>query len=252
MYAEYRRGGTTPSTWTQNFLADGPLTRLRARLLPAFRNNPCWREIRARLKPGQRVLDAGCGTGAWVSFLAGEGYQGVGLDYAGALIEGNRAQFPAQEWIEGAIQAIPLPDDSLDGVVSWGVIEHDEAGPKAALEEFFRVLKPGGWAFVTVPYDSPTHRRSSERQFGMRRDGREFFQYFFNEVELADEVRKVGFEVDRCFPCSRHFAVAMPGLHVRLETAPRPVRAVVGRALDLYTRFDDDTINMVLAVAQKP
>lgn len=251
MYAEFRKGGSSPEMWARNFLGSAALTRLRAKYFSPFLHDARWREIHARLAPGQSILDAGCGAGTWVDFLARQGHRAVGLDYSASLVASNREAMPEREWVQGSIQSMPLPDDGLDAIISWGVIEHDEAGPNAALREFYRVLRPGGWIFVTVPYDSTAARRTSEQLFGMRRDGREFFQYFMNEAELAEEVRRAGFEVERCFPCSRHYALVAPNLHARLEASPRLVRAVAGRALDLYTHFDDDTFSMILAVAQK-
>lgn len=251
MFSEYRVGGTTPESWSDNFRAqlhagDGRLNALRMRF------DPRWREIRARVPAGGRVLDAGSGTGTWVRFLRDHGYRAVGLDYSRELIDHLRARDAGIEWVHGPIQAIPLPDASVDAIISWGVIEHDLAGPEAALREFLRVLKPGGWAFLTVPLDTVQHRRASERLFGRRREGREFFQYYFTESEFEERVRGAGFEVERVFPASRHYALAVPRLYERLVRAPRLAQRVIAPALDLYGELRDDTWSMVMAVAQRP
>lgn len=249
MYVEYRVGGSAPEGWADNFSKGGSIARTLA--YARFKRSACWQEIRARITPGQRVLDAGCGTGEWVRFLSSEGIRSVGLDYSEELVARLKRDVPENEWTHGSVQSLPFPDSSMDGVISWGVIEHDESGPGAALREFYRVLKPGGWVFVTVPLDSPSHRRSSERQFGMRRRDREFFQYFFSETELADAVRDVGFDVERSFPCSFHYALTSPSLYLKLRSAPSIVQRIGNGAMQLYASTRADSYNMVLAVGQR-
>ena len=90
---------------------------------------------------------------------------------------------------------MPYADDTFDGVISWGVVEHDEAGPSRALREMFRVLKPGGMAVITVPIDSPTQRRSAELLYRPAGASQVFFQYFMTAAELAEELRAEGFKV---------------------------------------------------------
>lgn len=148
-----------------------------------------WRLIR-RFLTGP-ILDVGCGRGEWVRFLHRRGYEAIGLDYSPEMIEENRTRTPECRWLVGRSQAIPLPDASLGGIISWGVIEHDPEGPQPALLEFNRVTKPGGAIVVTVPVDSPFQRAASRAHFPA---GTHFFQYFFTPEELAREVRQAGFD----------------------------------------------------------
>ena len=50
---------------------------------------------------------------------------------------------------------LPLPDGAMDGLISSHVLEHI-ADDRAALAELARVVRPGGWAIVMVPYDPKT------------------------------------------------------------------------------------------------
>jgi len=134
MYKEsHRSAGTaadsasTPELWQQVFAA-AP-RRLRLRELVWRFVDIRYRLIRRHFKAGGRVLDAGCGNGEWVGFMKQRGYRPIGLDYAPALLDRLRQLYPDDDWLAGTIQDIPLPDASVDGVISWGVIEHDEAGP---------------------------------------------------------------------------------------------------------------------------
>lgn len=250
MFTEHRRVGTSPEMWADNFLGKQSVWQRVHRL--RMRTDPRWQAIRRRVPRGAAVLDAGCGMGEWVEFLDSQGYQATGLDYSEDLVKALSRAHPARRWLHGSVQAIPAADRSFDALVSWGVIEHDPEGPRAALRDFFRVLKPGGWAFVSVPLDSPVQRTSSERQFSEQRNGGDFFQYFFTRDELADECRAVGFRVDGVDACSSHYALAFPDLYLRVIQARRPVQLAATAALNLYAKSRPDCANMIMAVAQRP
>lgn len=106
---------------------------------------------RAGLKPGETVLDLGSGAGL-DAFLAG-GEVGVagkvfGLDMTDEMIltaESNRIHWGLEnvEFLKGFIEEIPLPDESIDVVVSNCVINLSP-DKDAVFREIFRVLKPGG------------------------------------------------------------------------------------------------------------
>jgi len=94
--------------------------------------------------PGDRVLDACCGTGdlAIAALGAGAG-EVVGLDFSERMLERARAKEPGVEWVRGDVLALPFEDESFDSVtVGFGVrnVEDLEAG----LRELRRVLRPGG------------------------------------------------------------------------------------------------------------
>lgn len=105
----------------------------------------------AELRPGEVVLDLGCGAGLDVLLAArrvGPGGKVYGLDMTGemlALARDYQRQSGAEnvEFIQGEMENIPLPDACIDVVISNCVV--NLAADKAAvLAEVFRVLKPGG------------------------------------------------------------------------------------------------------------
>lgn len=163
-------------------------------------------------------------------FLAEEGYSAEGLDYSGELIDRLRDEYPEHTWHQGMIQSIPQPSAAYDAVISWGVIEHDENGPAAALAEYRRVLRPGGIVVVTVPVDTTRQRRSSRLQFPEDQGGTSlFFQYFFTPGELREEVASAGFEiVESSLVPQSHEALIFPRLYARFKgsrVASRALRA---------------------------
>ena len=184
MYIEYRSAkANTPESWASNLKPDS-LSWLKLRM------DPRWPIIRKHLTGP--IVDAGCGRGSWVAFLASQGYEAVGVDYSEEMTQFNRATYPNCEFELGRIQSMPFPDERFGSVVSWGVIEHDPEGPGKALAEFWRILRPGGRILVTVPADSEEHRRASGLQFP---GAGTYFQSFFTCSELADCVSAAGFHV---------------------------------------------------------
>jgi arsenite methyltransferase len=105
----------------------------------------------ADLHPGETVLDLGCGGGADVLISAarvGKTGRAIGLDMTDEMLElarSNAQQAGAEnvEFLKGHIEDIPLPDGSVDVVISNCVI--NLSGDKATvLREAARVLRPGG------------------------------------------------------------------------------------------------------------
>ena len=105
----------------------------------------------AELKPGETVLDLGSGGGIDVLLSArrvGPTGKAYGLDMTDemlALARENQKKAGAQnvEFLKGEIEQIPLPDSSVDVIISNCVINLS-ADKERVLREAFRVLKPGG------------------------------------------------------------------------------------------------------------
>ena len=105
----------------------------------------------AELKPGETVLDLGSGGGIDVLLSARRvlpGGKAFGLDMTDemlALANANKQKAGVEnvEFLKGEIESIPLPDDSVDVIISNCVINLS-ADKDRVLREAFRVLKPGG------------------------------------------------------------------------------------------------------------
>jgi len=105
-----------------------------------------WRRatVRATVRPGDRVLDACCGTGdlAIAAKKAGAGNV-VGVDFSLRMLDRARRKAPELEWVNGDVLALPFEDASFESaVVGFGVRNVEDLG--AALRELRRVLRPGG------------------------------------------------------------------------------------------------------------
>ena len=115
------------------------------------------------LQRGSRVLEGGCGTGVHVYNLQRHGFESIGIDNAPETVRLAKQAVPEMDIREGDVRALPFPDNHFDGYWSIGVIEHFWDGYDAALREMRRVLKPGGYLFLTFPYMSPLRRWKAAR-----------------------------------------------------------------------------------------
>jgi demethylmenaquinone methyltransferase / 2-methoxy-6-polyprenyl-1,4-benzoquinol methylase len=170
-----------------------------------------WRRATAAaaVRPGDRVLDACCGTGdlAVAAVRAGAG-QVVGLDFSPRMLDRARAKQQAVTWLEGDMLAMPFPDGDFDAAtVGFGV--RNVADLPAALVELRRVLKSGGRLGIleiTSPEGAlaPFYRLWFDRVvplLGRALEGGAAYTYlpasvrrFPRAAELARMMEKVGFE----------------------------------------------------------
>ena len=104
-----------------------------------------WRRLTAHaaVRPGDRVLDACCGTGDLALAALEAGGDVIGLDFSERMLERARRKSAGIEWVRGDLLALPFPDECFDtATVGFGIrnVEDLEAG----LRELARVLRPEG------------------------------------------------------------------------------------------------------------
>lgn len=98
--------------------------------------------------PGARLVDIGCGSGAFVKRAQALGYAAEGLEFdANAVRAAREAGLNVRE---GSLPDTGLPDETYDAATLSQVIEHVH-DPLAALRDIRRILKPGGVLWVATP-----------------------------------------------------------------------------------------------------
>lgn len=138
------------------------------------------------LRAGSRILDAGAGELRYKRYCAHLDY--VSQDFAQYDGTGDASGLQEGAWdqtkldIVSDITAIPEPDDSFDAILCVEVFEH-LPNPVLALQEFFRLLRPGGQLIMTAPFCSLTHFAPFHYYSGFNR--------YFYETHLP----RLGFEI---------------------------------------------------------
>jgi arsenite methyltransferase len=176
----------------------------------------------ADLRPGETVLDLGSGGGIDV-LLSGRrvGPEGkaYGLDMTVEMLDLARANARAAgarnvEFLQGQIEAIPLPDSSVDVIISNCVINLSTDRP-AVFAESFRVLRPGGRLGITdilaEDHLTPAERRERGAQAGCIAGAPSFTEY-------RDGLTSAGFTGITITPAQQ----AGDGVHSAIIRAVRP------------------------------
>ena len=95
------------------------------------------------------LLDAGCGPGHWATYLAEHGSDVHGVDQVPEFIGHARSLHPDVPFVVGSIDALPDAAETYGGVLAWySLIHHQPSTMRRALDEFARVLRPGGGLLV--------------------------------------------------------------------------------------------------------
>ncbi|HZT24491.1 MAG TPA: class I SAM-dependent methyltransferase [Pseudolabrys sp.] len=153
-----------------------------------------------KLPKGSRVLDGGCGLGDWVVWLTRAGYPTVGLDVSRLTISKLQSMFPEMEFAVGDIRATGFAGGSFDAYFSWGTFEHFEEGFDGVVGEAFRVLKPGGLLFTSMPFVNLRHALRDillePWRLPPQSERRRFYQWRLTRAELAGILSRHGFAVE--------------------------------------------------------
>jgi 2-polyprenyl-3-methyl-5-hydroxy-6-metoxy-1,4-benzoquinol methylase len=140
--------------------------------------------ITSRVRPGARVLDAGCGSGKVAIPLARAGYRVAGMDLVreGILEMRGRGEF---DLVTGDVRSLPFKEESFDAVVCYDVLQHllEPERVKAA-EEIRRVLMPGGIAFIEVFGQGDMRYGGTEVEPHTFRRETGIIYHYFSEEEL--------------------------------------------------------------------
>jgi demethylmenaquinone methyltransferase / 2-methoxy-6-polyprenyl-1,4-benzoquinol methylase len=137
-------GTLAPAEIRQMFDRISPVYDLMNRVMTAGLDRR-WRRLAAEavVRPGDRVLDACCGTGDLALAAERAGGLVTGVDFSPAMLARARQKSASVDWLEADLLALPFPDETFDAAtVGFGL--RNVAELEGALAELGRVLRPGG------------------------------------------------------------------------------------------------------------
>jgi SAM-dependent methyltransferase len=157
--------------------------------------------LKLNIRPGMRVLDAGCGSGRNLVYLLREGYEVFGVDmdpnaiaYTRRLAQTLAPALPADNFRAEAIEETTFPDAFADVVISSAVLHFARSDDQfgAMLRGTWRVLRPGGLLFCRLASSIGMEdrvRRLAGRRF-LLPDGSE--RYLVDEALLLRLTAELG------------------------------------------------------------
>jgi SAM-dependent methyltransferase len=146
------------------------------------------------------ILEAGCGRAIHVYALQKQGFNVIGVDFAEKTIEQVKTLMPDLDIRAGDVLNLPFDDNSFSGYWSIGLIEHFWDGYDKLVEEAFRIVAPGGFAFFTFPYMSPIRRfkallgRYPKLSAYDTLEPEDFYQFSLTKSSVQQNVEKAGFK----------------------------------------------------------
>jgi SAM-dependent methyltransferase len=182
------------------------------------------------VRPGDRLVDFGCGGGALLERL--EAAAKVGVEPAAAAREESRAR-----GLDVLPSAAELPDAGADVVISNHALEH-ALSPLEELRELHRALRPGGRLVLWLPLDD--WRARDQRRPAADRN---HHLYTWTPLLLGNLLEEAGFDVREV----RVVAHAWPPATARLASLPRPAFDLLARAWAVLRRR-----RQLAAVAVRP
>jgi ubiquinone/menaquinone biosynthesis C-methylase UbiE len=149
------------------------------------RRKVCFDLLDRFLGPGddRDILDVGCGTGYNLTFLSKYG-RASGVDMSVDALHFCRERGVENVKLHEA-EELPYQDQSFDLLTAFDVIEHIE-DDRAALQEFERLLRPGGWMLIYTPALPWLYNEHDRRVHHKRR---------YVRKELESKIRGAGFEI---------------------------------------------------------
>lgn len=215
-------------------------------------------EQAARGIAAPRILDCGCGTGHNLTMLRRFGRAvGIDLTWTGLSYARDRGE---RAIAQATAAVLPFGDGTFDVVTSFDVIyalnDRDE---RAALDEMFRVLKPGGHLVVNAAAMATLKGNHSVLALELRR---------YSRRSLRERLARAGFDVRRMSYTNAAIFPVVAGLRLlqrvsgheeseeEIAMPPAPINAALSAALAVESRLvrfvDMPFGSSLMALAQKP
>lgn len=164
------------------------------------RKSRYWQGFLSKYLPekNSRILEGGCGDGHLVDAMKYWGYASTGVDFAASTVEKINEAVPDLDVRCGDVRKLDFEDGYFDGYLSLGVIEHFWEGYESILSEMNRVLKPGGYVFLSFPSISMLDKlqivTGRYKLFHETEKPSSFYQFGLDNKTVKNDFLQMGFE----------------------------------------------------------
>lgn len=141
------------------------------------------------------IVEAGCGTGRYVRALRARGYNTIGIEWDLEIVKRTHLVWPGAPVFCGDVYHFPFGAETVDAVISLGVIEHFEE-PWSVLHDTVRILKPGGILYLVVPYANKLRQLLAHfGHFPEASQQQNFYQFLLADKEIRPALQQLGFSI---------------------------------------------------------
>ncbi len=120
------------------------------------------------------IRNIGSGRDDFRAFFAGLDYKNVDIDEK------------VQPDIIADAHDLPIEDGTVDAVTSFSLIEHTHS-PHLVVDEMYRILRPGGYVLLSVPFIHPYHGGNCPDYYRFTKDGLKYLFRNFSSVEIQSD-----------------------------------------------------------------
>ena len=150
----------------------------------------------ALLRPGDTILDVGCGGGIKTNWLLHKGFKSVGIDFSDKMIKIAKRQYPQIPfYVHDILKSLSF-HEQFDGIFAQAVLLHiSKKNFPLVLASLLGILKPGGYLYVAVKAQrigEVEEEIVAEDDYGYRYD--RFFSYY-TATELHQHFLDAGLEL---------------------------------------------------------
>jgi len=142
------------------------------------------------LKDQDRVLDVGCGNSLFTEIAPLWNFQLVCCDLGEPVIKERIRLFPQYQWLVADVHLLPFDNHSFDALFAGEIIEHMPS-IQTTLQQWWRVLKPGGIMILTTPNRMRLRNRANHSRRPLGPDHLNELSY----DEIITELEECGFTV---------------------------------------------------------
>ncbi len=158
-----------------------------------------WSSISGNLNPerlshlenyliGKKILDAGCGGGAYVEFLSGKGLEVIGIDKSEKFLQVAKQQRLLGTYLQGDLTNLPFQDKAFDCTYCFDVLEHID--DQFAIHELVRVTNKR--IIIAVPKDDEVMSKfnltflHNQDRTHLRNYTEDYLRNLFTQINYAD------------------------------------------------------------------